>query len=89
MNHIFKIIWNTVSQCWVAVSELSKSVAKSFQTDKRKRVTTIIGTVFLTGITTNVLAETNVVLDNNGNIVGGKGASAFASVGKVGDSVFR
>ena len=87
MNHIFKIIWNTVSQCWVAVSELSKSVAKSFQTDKRKRVTTIIGTVFLTGITTNVLAETNVVLDNNGNIVGGKGASAFAGIGKAGDSV--
>ena len=87
MNHIFKIICNTVSQCWVAVSELSKSVAKSFQTDKRKRVTTIIGTVFLTGITTNVLAETNVVLDNNGNIVGGKGASAFAGIGKAGDSV--
>ena len=87
MNHIFKIIWNTVSQCWVAVSELSKSVAKSFQTDKRKRVTTIIGTVFLTGITTNVLAETNVVLDDNGNIVGGKEASAFAGVGKAGDSV--
>lgn len=87
MNHIFKIIWNTVSQCWVAVSELSKSVAKSFQTDKRKRVTTIIGTVFLTGITTNVLAETNVVLDNNGNIIGGKGASAFAGIGKAGDSV--
>ena len=87
MNHIFKIIWNTVSQCWVAVSKLSKSVAKSFQTDKRKRVTTIIGTVFLTGITTNVLAETNVVLDDNGNIVGGKEASAFAGVGKAGDSV--
>ncbi|MBE4911709.1 YadA-like family protein [Haemophilus parainfluenzae] len=87
MNHIFKIIWNTVSQCWVAVSELSKSIAKSFKTDKRKRVTTIIGTVFLTGITTNVLAETNVVLDDNGNIVGGKEASAFAGVGKAGDSV--
>ena len=87
MNHIFKIIWNTVSQCWVAVSELSKSIAKSFKTDKSKRVTTIIGTVFLTGITTNVLAETNVVLDDNGNIVGGKEASAFAGVGKAGDSV--
>lgn len=87
MNHIFKIIWNTVSQCWVAVSELSKSIAKSFKTDKSKRVTTIIGNVFLTGITTNVLAETNVVLDDNGNIVGGKEASAFAGVGKAGDSV--
>ena len=87
MNHIFKIIWNTVSQCWVAVSELSKSIAKSFKTDKSKRVTTIIGTVFLTGITINVLAETNVVLDDNGNIVGGKEASAFAGVGKAGDSV--
>ncbi len=41
----------------------------------------------MTGITTNVLAETNVVLDDNGNIVGGKEASAFAGVGKAGDSV--
>ena len=87
MNKIFRVIWNHATQSWVAVSELSKSIAKSFKTDKSKRVTTIIGTVFLTGITTNVLAETNVVLDDNGNIVGGKEASAFAGVGKAGDSV--
>ncbi|QOR25679.1 hypothetical protein INP90_07590 [Haemophilus parainfluenzae] len=38
----FKIIWNTVNQCWIAVSELSKSVGKSSQIDKRKALNVII-----------------------------------------------
>ena len=49
MNHVFKIIWNTVSQCWIAVSELSKSVGKSSQTDKRKALTVIIGSSSFSG----------------------------------------
>lgn len=66
MNHIFKIIWNTVSQCWIAVSELSKSVGKSSQTDKRKILTTaIIGAAILAGASTSAIAETNVVLNND------------------------
>ena len=87
MNHIFKIIWNTVSQCWIAVSELSKSVGKSSQTDKRKTLTVIIGTAVLAGVSTTAMAETNVVLNNDGNIVGGTDVSAVAGVGTTGDSV--
>ena len=87
MNHIFKIIWNTVSQCWIAVSELSKSVGKLSQTDKRKTLTVIIGTAVLAGVSTSAMAETNVVLNNDGNIVGGTDVSAVAGVGTTGDSV--
>ena len=87
MNHIFKIIWNTVSQCWIAVSELSKSVGKSSQTDKRKTLTVVIGTAVLAGVSTSAMAETNVVLNNDGNIVGGTDVSAIAGVGTTGDSV--
>ena len=87
MNHIFKIIWNTVSQCWIAVSELSKSVGKSSQTDKRKTLTVIIGTAVLAGASTSAMAETNVVLNNDGNILGGTDVSAVAGVGTTGDSV--
>lgn len=87
MNHVFKIIWNKVNQCWVAVSELSKSVGKSSQTDKRKTLTVIIGTAVLAGVSTNAMAETNVVLNNDGNIVGGTDVSAVAGVGTTGDSV--
>ena len=87
MNHIFKMIWNTVSQCWIAVSELSKSVGKSSQTDKRKTLTVVIGTAVLAGVSTSAMAETNVVLNNDGNIVGGTDVSAIAGVGTTGDSV--
>ena len=87
MNHIFKIIWNTVSQCWIAVSELSKSAGKSAQTDKRKTLNAIIGAAVLAGVSTTAMAETNVVLNNDGNIVGGTDVSAVAGVGTTGDSV--
>ena len=87
MNHVFKIIWNTVNQCWIAVSELSKSVGKSSQTDKRKALNVIIGAAVLAGVSTSAMAETNVVLNNDGNIVGGTDVSAVAGVGTTGDSV--
>ena len=87
MNHVFKIIWNKVNQCWVAVSELSKSVGKSAQTGKRKALNVIIGAAVLAGVSTTAMAETNVVLNNDGNIVGGTDVSAVAGVGTTGDSV--
>ena len=87
MNHVFKIIWNKVNQCWIAVSELSKSVGKSSQTDKRKALNVIIGAAVLAGVSTAAMAETNVVLNNDGNIVGGTDVSAVAGVGTTGDSV--
>ena len=87
MNHVFKIIWNIVNQCWIAVSELSKSVGKSSQTDKLKALNVIIGAAVLAGVSTTAMAETNVVLNNDGNIVGGTDVSAVAGVGTTGDSV--
>ena len=87
MNHVFKIIWNKVNQCGVAVSELSKSVGKSSQTDKRKALNVIIGAAVLASVSTTAMAETNVVLNNDGNIVGGTDVSAVAGVGTTGDSV--
>ena len=74
MNHVFKIIWNTVNQCWIAVSELSKSVGKSSQTDKRKALNVIIGAAVLAGATTSAMAETNVVVNDKNTVVGGKDA---------------
>ncbi len=76
MNHVFKIIWNTVNQCWIAVSELSKSVGKSSQTDKRKTLNVIIGAAVLAGATTSAMAETNVVVNDKGTVIGGAGAEA-------------
>lgn len=87
MNHVFKIIWNKVNQCWVAVSELSKSVGKSSQTDKRKALNVIIGAAVLAGATTSAMAETNVVSNDQGNIVGGIGASDLGGTGTTGNSV--
>lgn len=87
MNHVFKIIWNKVNQCWIAVSELSKSVGKSSQTDKRKALNVIIGAAVLAGATTSAMAETNVVSNDQGNIVGGIGASALGGTGTTGNSV--
>ena len=87
MNHVFKIIWNTVNQCWIAVSELSKSVGKSSQTDKRKALNVIIGAAVLAGVSTTAMAETNVVSNDQGNIVGGIGASALGGTGTTGNSV--
>lgn len=75
MNHVFKIIWNKVNQCWVAVSELSKSVGKSSQTDKRKALNVIIGAAVLAGATTSAMAETNVVVNDKGTVIGGTGVS--------------
>lgn len=87
MNHVFKIIWNTVNQCWTAVSELSKSVGKSSQIDKRKALNVIIGAAVLAGVSTTAMAETNVVSNDQGNIVGGIGASALGGTGTTGNSV--
>ena len=87
MNHVFKIIWNTVNQCWIAVSELSKSAGKSSQTDKCKTLNAIIGAAVLAGVSTTAMAETNVVSNDQGNIVGGIGASALGGTGTTGNSV--
>lgn len=73
-----KNIWNAVNQCWTAVSELSKSAGKSSKTDKRKVLNAIIGAAVLAGVSTTAMAETNVVSNDQGNIIGGNGAKASA-----------
>ena len=87
MNHVFKNIWNAVNQCWTAVSELSKSAGKSSKTDKRKVLNAIIGAAVLAGVSTTAMAETNVVSNNQGNVIGGIGAKALAGTGTTGNSV--
>ena len=87
MNHVFKNIWNAVNQCWTAVSELSKSAGKSSKTDKRKVLNAIIGAAVLAGVSTTAMAETNVVSNDQGNIIGGIGAKALAGTGTTGNSV--
>ena len=87
MNHVFKNIWNAVNQCWTAVSELSKSAGKSSKTDKRKVLNAIIGAAVLAGVSTTAIAETNVVSNDQGNIIGGIDAKALAGTGTTGNSV--
>ena len=87
MNHVFKNIWNAVNQCWTAVSELSKSAGKSSKTDKRKVLNAIIGAAVLAGVSTTAMAETNVVSNDQGNVIGGIGAKALAGTGTTGNSV--
>ena len=87
MNHVFKNIWNAVNQCWTAVSELSKSSGKSSKTDKRRVLNAIIGAAVLAGVSTTAIAETNVVSDDQGNVIGGIGAKALAGTGTTGNSV--
>ena len=87
MNHVFKNIWNVVNQCWTAVSELSKSSGKSSKTDKRKVLNAIIGAAVLAGVSTTAIAETNVVSNDQGNVIGGIGAKALAGTGTTGNSV--
>ena len=87
MNHVFKNIWNAVNQCWTAVSELSKSAGKSSKTDKRKVLNAIIGATVLAGASTSAIAETNVVSNDQGNVIGGIGAKALAGTGTTGNSV--
>ena len=82
-----KNIWNAVNQCWTAVSELSKSAGKSSKTDKRKVLNAIIGAAVLAGVSTTAIAETNVVSDDQGNVIGGIGAKALAGTGTTGNSV--
>ena len=62
-------------------------MGKSSQTDKRKALNVIIGAAVLAGVSTTAMAETNVVSNDQGNIVGGIGATALAGTGTTGNSV--
>lgn len=51
-------------------------MGKSSQTDKRKALNVIIGAAVLAGATTSAMAETNVVVNDKGTVIGGTGAVA-------------
>ena len=57
MNHIYKVIWNTVTQTWVAVSELSRAKGKT----KSKKILSAaaVMAVSAVGVSTNVEAAVN------------------------------
>ena len=57
MNHIYKVIWNTITQTWVAVSELSRAKGKT----KSKKIlsTAAVMAVSAVGVSTNVEAAVN------------------------------
>ena len=46
MNHIYKVIWNTITQTWVAVSELSRAKGK---TKSSKTLTAVVLAAVSTG----------------------------------------
>ena len=52
-----------------------------------EKLNVIIGAAVLAGATTSAMAETNVVSNDQGNIVGGIGASALGGTGTTGNSV--
>ena len=54
MNHIYKVIWNTITQTWVAVSELSRAKGKT----KSKKILSAaaVMAVSAVGVSTNVEA---------------------------------
>lgn len=65
MNKIFKVIWNTASQSWTVVSELTKAHKKQSAVKKFAALST-------TMIATQALAAVSTItpsLDNNGNYV--------------------
>ena len=51
-------------------------MGKSSQTDKRKALNVIIGAAVLAGVSTSAMAETNVVVNDKGTVIGGTGAVA-------------
>ena len=59
MNHIYKVIWNTITQTWVAVSELSRAKGKT----KSKKILSAaaVMAVSAVGVSTNVEAAVDYV----------------------------
>ena len=45
MNHIYKVIWNTITQTWVAVSELSRAKGKTKSSKTLSAVVLVAGTL--------------------------------------------
>ena len=89
MNHIYKVIWNTITQTWVAVSELSRAKGK---TKSSKTLSTVVLAAVSAGaIVGDAEAATNFVQNQTGIAITRSGGDAPATASDrwaiaVGDS---
>ena len=89
MNHIYKVIWNTITQTWVAVSELSRAKGK---TKSSKTLSTVVLAAVSAGaVVGDAEAATNFVQNQTGIAITRSGGDAPATASDrwaiaVGDS---
>ena len=75
MNHIYKVIWNTITQTWVAVSELSRAKGKTKSSKTLSAV--VLAAVSAGGIVGDAEAANAVGTGNDSSLVFGKDSKAF------------
>ena len=89
MNHIYKVIWNTITQTWVAVSELSRAKGKTKSSKTLSAV--VLAAVSAGAIVGDAEAATNFVQNQTGIAITRSGGDAPATASDrwaiaVGDS---
>lgn len=89
MNHIYKVIWNTITQTWVAVSELSRAKGKTKSSKTLSAV--VLAAVSAGAIIGDAEAATNFVQNQTGIAITRSGGNAPATASDrwaiaVGDS---
>ncbi|MBS6051838.1 MAG: hypothetical protein KH827_08165, partial [Haemophilus haemolyticus] len=89
MNHIYKVIWNTITQTWVAVSELSRAKGKTKSSKTLSAV--VLAAVSAGAIIGDAEAATNFVQNQTGIAITRSGGDAPATASDrwaiaVGDS---
>ncbi|MDY4281590.1 MAG: ESPR-type extended signal peptide-containing protein, partial [[Pasteurella] mairii] len=76
MNNVFKVIWDSSAQCWVAVSELARSKTKS-TSDKRAQPSKVLVALGLAGMALSsgsavaVTASEVIVNSQQGSVTSG------------------
>ena len=75
MNHIYKVIWNTITQTWVAVSEISRAKGKTKSSKTLSAV--VLAAVSAGAIVGDVEAANAVGTGNDSSLVFGQGSKAF------------
>ncbi|WP_143421505.1 ESPR-type extended signal peptide-containing protein, partial [Haemophilus sp. CCUG 66565] len=76
MNHIYKVIWNTITQTWVAVSELSRAKGKTKSSKTLSAV--VLAAVSAGAIIGDAEAATNFVQNQTGIAITRTGGDAPA-----------
>ena len=75
MNHIYKVIWNTITQTWVAVSELSRAKGKTKSSKTLSAL--VLAAVSAGAIVGDAEAANAVGTGNDSSLVFGQGSKAF------------